>query len=184
MDRLLADQKKRMEASLAAFHTELETIRTGVATPALLNHIRVDAYGDKLPLNQVATVAAADGRLLVITPWDRTVVPAIEKAILTSDLGLTPNSDGHVVRLQIPTLTEERRKELAKQVSKKAEEAHVAIRNIRRDTIAHLEKMEKAEGLSEDEVERGKKDAQKATDLYIEKINAVAEAKIKEITTL
>ena len=184
MDRLLADQKKRMEASIEAFHKELETIRTGVATPALLNHIRVEVYGDKLPLNQVATVAAAEGRLLVITPWDRTVVPAVEKAILTSDLGMTPNSDGHVIRLQIPSLTEERRQELAKQVSKKAEEARVAIRNIRRDTIAGFEKKEKAEGLSEDEVEKGKKDAQKATDQHIEKIEAIAEAKIKEITTL
>ena len=184
MEKLLADQKKRSEASIEAFHKELESVRTGVATPALLNHVRVAAYGDNMPLNQVATVAASEGKLLVITPWDRTLVPAIEKAILTSDLGLTPNSDGHVIRLQIPSLTEERRHELAKQVSKKAEEARVHIRNIRRDTIAGFEKKEKAEGLSEDEVEKGKKDAQKSTDQYIEKIDAIAEAKIKEITTL
>lgn len=184
MDRLIADHKHRMEASLEAFQKELETIRTGVATPALLNHVRVEAYGDRLPLNQVATVAAAEGRLLIITPWDRTLVPAIEKAILTSDLGLTPTSDGHVIRLQIPTLTEERRQELAKQVARKAEEARVAIRNLRRDLIAGFEKKEKTENLSEDEVDRGKKEAQKLTDEFIAKIEAIAEAKTREITTL
>jgi ribosome recycling factor len=184
MDRLIAEHKKRMESSIEAFQKELETIRTGVATPALLNHVRVEAYGDRLPINQVATVSAAEGRVLVITPWDRTIAPAIEKAILTSDLGLTPNSDGHVIRLQIPSLTEERRQELAKQVAKKAEEARVAIRNLRRDLIAGFEKKEKAEGLSEDEVERGKKEAQKLTDEFIEKIDGIAEAKTREITTL
>ncbi len=184
MDRLLSEEKKRMQASIEVFQKELETIRTGVATPALLNHVRVEVYGDRLPLNQVATVGATEGRLLVITPWDRSVVPAIEKAILTSDLGLTPNSDGHVIRLQIPSLTEERRHELAKQVSRKAEEARVAIRNIRRDTIAGFEKKEKAEGLSEDEVKKGKKEVQKATDQHIEKIDAIAGDKIEEITTL
>jgi len=184
MDRLLAEQKRRSEGAVEAFQRELATIRTGVATPALLNHLRVEAYGDRLPVNQVATVSAQEGRLLVITPWDRSLLPAIEKAILTSDLGLTPTSDGHLIRLQIPTLTEERRQELAKVVSRKAEEARVAIRNIRRDTIAAIEKKEKAEGLSEDEVEVGKKEAQKITDDYIAKIDALAEGKIKEITTL
>jgi ribosome recycling factor len=180
----LADQKKRMDHSVEVFEKELETIRTGVATPALLNHLKVEAYGDQLPIIQVGTVSVADGRLLVITPWDRTVIPAIEKAILTSDLGLTPSNDGQVVRLQIPTLTEERRSELGKLVHKKAEEAKVHIRNVRRDAIASLEKKEKSEGLSEDEVEVGKKEAQKLTDQYVQKIDAIGSAKVKEIMTL
>ncbi len=184
MDRLLADQKKRSETSLEALRREFETLRTGTATPALLNNVRVEAYGETLPLNQVGTVAVMEGRLLVITPWDKTLLPAVEKAILTSDLGLTPNNDGQVVRLQIPPLSEERRQELAKVVSRKAEEAKVAIRNIRRDTLATMEKRQEAEGWSDDEVEAGKKDAQKTTDECIEKVDEIAEAKTEEIMTI
>jgi ribosome recycling factor len=184
MDRILADQKHKMQQSLEALKRELETIRTGVATPALLNNVRVEAYGEHLPLNQVGTVAATEGRLLVITPWDRSVLPAIERAILTSDLSLTPSNDGQVICIAIPHLSEERRQELAKVVSRKAEESKVALRNLRRDAIATIEKREKSEGWSEDEVERGKKDSQKATDDFIKQVDAIAEAKIKEVLTV
>lgn len=184
MDPLLAEEKKRMEATLEAFQRELATIRTGMASPALLDHVRVLAYGEQMPLNQLATVAAPESRLLVITPWDRSQLPTIEKAILTSDLGLTPVSDGQVVRLQIPALTEERRRELSKIVGKRAEEAHVALRNIRRDTNSGLEKKEKAKEISEDELEARKKDVQKLTDEYVAKVDEIAEAKTKEIMTL
>ena len=184
MDKLLSDQKKRLETTLAALGSELDTIRTGQATPALLNHVRVEAYGDMMPLNQVATVSATEGRMLVISPWDRALTPAIEKAILTSDLALNPVNDGQVIRLTLPALTEERRQEMSKQVARKAEEARVAIRNVRRDTIATLEKREKAEGWSEDEVEAGKKDVQKTTDAYVEKVDKLAAAKTHEVMTL
>ena len=184
MDPLLADENRRMEASLEAFRKELATIRTGIASPALLDHVRVAAYGEQMPLNQLATVSAPEGRLLVITPWDRTNLGAIEKAIITSDVGLTPNNDGQVIRLQIPALTEERRRELAKVVGKYAEETRVALRNIRRDVNASLEKKEKAKEISEDEMEASKKLVQKFTDEHVAKIDAIAEAKSKEIMTL
>ena len=184
MDPLLADEKKRMEASLEAFRKELATIRTGTASPALLDHVRVAAYGEQMPLNQLATVSAPEGRLLVITPWDRTNLGAIEKAILTSDLGLTPMNDGQVIRLQIPALTEERRRELAKVVGKYAEETRVALRNIRRDVNASVEKKEKAKEISEDDMEASKKLVQKLTDEHVSMIDGIAEAKTKEIMTL
>lgn len=184
MDKLLAEQKKRLEASRAAFEEELATIRTGQATPALLNHIRVEYYGEKMPLNQLANISTQEGRLLVIAPWDRSLVPAVEKAILTSDLGINPTSDGTVIRLAIPPLSQERREELAKQVARKAEEARVAIRNVRRDTISTLEKRGKAESWSEDEIEVGKKEIQKSTDAWIEKVDQIAAAKAQEVTEL
>lgn len=184
MDPLIADEKKRMEATLENLRRELATIRTGTASPALLDHVRVTAYGESMPLNQVATIQAQDGRMLLLTPWDRSNLGAIEKAILTSDLGLTPSNDGQVIRLQIPMLTEERRKELSKQVARYAEETRVAIRNIRRDVNAALEKKEKAGELSEDELEAKKKEVQKFTDEYVAKIDEIAEAKTKEIMTI
>ena len=184
MDPLIADEKKRMEATLENLRKELATIRTGSASPALLDHVRVLAYGESMPIHQVATIQAQDGPMLLVTPWDRSNLGAIEKALLTSDVGLTPANDGQVIRLQIPTLTEERRKELSKQVAKYAEETRVAIRNIRRDVNGALEKKEKAGALSEDELEARKKEVQKFTDEYVQKIDEIAEAKAQEIMTI
>ena len=181
MDRLIAQHRKRMQESVTAVQEEFDTIRTGRASPAILDRIRVDYYGSKLPINQLATIGVPEPRLLVITPWDKSVVSAIEKAIMTSDLGLTPTSEGNVVRLAIPSLTEERREELSKIVNKKAEEGRTVIRNIRREANAGIDKMEKEEGLSEDEVEVGKREVQEMTAEFIEQIDELAEKKTEEI---
>ena len=181
MDRLIAEHKKGMQAGLEAIQQDFATIRTGRASPAVLDRIRVEYYGSQLPINQVATIAVPEPRLLVITPWDKSAVAAIEKAIMTSDLGLTPAADGNVIRLAIPSLTEERRQELSKLITKKAEDGRNAIRSIRRDANAGIEKMEKDEGLSEDEVRAGKKETQDMTDQFIEQIDELAEKKIEEI---
>lgn len=181
MDRLIAEHRKHMQASVEAVQQEFDTIRTGRASPALLDRIRVEYYGSQLPLNQVATIAAPEPRLLVITSWDKSAVSAIEKAIMTSDLGLTPSSEGNVIRLAIPALTKERRTELAKLVNKMAEEGRTGIRNIRREANAAIEKMEKQEGLSEDEVVAGQKEVQQMTDEFAEQVGQLAEKKIAEI---
>lgn len=181
MDRLIAQHKALMAAAVEDFQKDLQTIRTGRASPAILDRIRVDYYGSQLPLNQVATVGAPEPRLLVITAWDKEAVPGIEKAIMTSDLGLTPNTEGNVIRLAIPSLTEERRKELSKLVQKKSEEGRTAIRNIRREANDGIDKMEKNEGLSEDEVRVGKQEVQELTGEFSDKITELVEKKIEEI---
>ena len=181
MDRLIAQYKQQMQASVAAVQAEFDTIRTGRASPAILDRLRVDYYGSQLPINQLATIGAPEPRLLVITAWDKSAVSAIEKAIMTSDLGLTPASEGNVIRLAIPSLTEERREELGKLVNKKAEEGRTVIRNTRRDANEGIDKMEKKEGLSEDEVEVGKREVQQMTDDFAEQIDELAEKKIVEI---
>jgi ribosome recycling factor len=157
------------------------TVRTGRASPALLDRVKVEYYGSEMPINQLATVGIPEARLITITPWDKAALRPIEKAIMTSDLSLTPSSDGHIIRLEIPTLTEERRKELQKTVGHMAEEARVAIRNIRRDANSGIDKMEKADGLSEDEVERGKKEVQEKTKKAIDEIDKLAEVKAQEV---
>ncbi len=181
MDRLIAQYKQQMQDSVAVVQAEFDTIRTGRASPAILDRLRVDYYGSQLPINQLATIGAPEPRLLVITPWDKSAVAAIEKAIMTSDLGLTPASEGNVIRLAIPSLTEERREELGKIANKKAEEGRTVIRNIRRDANAGIDKMEKDEGLSEDEVEVGKREVQQMTGDFIEQIDELVEKKIAEI---
>ncbi len=181
MDRLIAAHKQEMELAVEVAEEQLASIRTGRASPTVLNPVRVDYYGAKLPINQLATISVPEPRLIVITPWDKSSLAEIEKAILTSDIGLTPSSDGTVIRLAIPTLTEERREELVKVAQKMAEETRVNIRNIRRDVNAGIEKMEKNEGLSEDEVRRGKQEVQEMTDEFIEKADEILEAKIAEI---
>jgi ribosome recycling factor len=181
MDTLTLDAKQKMEKAIEATRHEYSTIRTGRATPALLDHVRVDYYGSELPINQLATVTVPESRMLVITPWDKAALPKIERAILTSDLNLTPTNDGSLIRLELPSLTEERRKELGKLVHKRAEEGRVHIRNVRRDVNETLDKREKAKELSEDDVERGKKEVQKLTDEYIKKLDEVTEQKIAEI---
>jgi len=181
MDRLIAKAKAEMEQCVAAVHKDLATFRTGRATPALVEGLKVEYYGTTMPLNKMASIQVLDARLIGITPWDKTALSAIEKAIMTSELGLMPSSDGTVIRLEIPSLTEERREELAKQVSNRGEDGRVAIRNIRRGANDKIDKMEKAEGLSEDEVRVGKKEVQANTDEQIQAIDDLLEAKSQEI---
>lgn len=175
------DAEERMQKAVAALKKEFSTLRAGRATPSLLDKITVDYYGTPMPINQLASVTAPEPRLLVIQPWDKKAVSEIERAILKSDLGLTPTSDGSVIRLAIPQLTEERRKELVKLIKKKTEDGRVAIRNIRRDANDELKKLEKAGEITEDELRKGQDDIQKLTDRYIEELEKVFQAKEKEI---
>ena len=172
---------EKMEASVEAFKRELVKIRTGRASLSLLDGIKVDAYGSQLPVDQVGTLTIPESRMIVIQPWDPQILPVLEKAILSSDLGLTPANDGKVIRLTIPQLTEERRKELVKQVKKLAEEFKVAVRNVRRDANDSLKKMKKDKDISEDEMFRLQEEAQKATDAFIVKIDEIAAGKEKEV---
>jgi len=181
VDKLTSETKDRMKHVLERLEHDFTTIRTGRASPALLDRLKITYFGSELPLNQLATVSVPEARLLVITPWDKGSLKAIEKAILTSDLNLTPSSDGNVIRLEIPALTEERRKELAKLVGQKAEEARVGVRNVRRDANAHLDKLEKDHSISEDDAERGKKQIQEVTAELIKQVDHAAERKVGEV---
>ncbi len=181
MDRLIKQAEEKMRRSVEAISGDFAGVRTGRATPTLLDRLRVEYYGSEVPVNQVANISIPESRLIVIAPWDKSVIPAIEKAILTSDLNLTPNSDGQVVRITIPPLTEERRQELSKLVQKMAEDGRIAVRNVRRDTNSAIESMEKKEHLSEDEVRRGKQEVQELTDKYIEQIDEALKVKVEEI---
>ncbi|WP_456385630.1 ribosome recycling factor [Desulfolithobacter sp.] len=173
--------KAKMESSVEAFKRELTKIRTGRASLSLLDDVKVDAYGSTLPLNQVGTITIPESRQIVIQPWDPQMLPHIEKAIMASDLGLTPVNDGKVIRLNIPQLTEERRRELVKQVKKVAEEFRVAIRNVRREANDTFKKMKKDKEISEDEMFRLQEEAQKATDSFIKQIDEIAAGKEKEV---
>lgn len=170
-----------MEKTVEVVKKDIAAFRTGRASPALVESLEVDYYGTTVPLNQIASIQVIDTRLLGITPWDKNALSAIEKAIMTSELGLMPTNDGNIIRLEIPSLTEERREELSRQINKRLEEGRVAIRNLRRSANEGIDKMEKAEGLSEDEVRVGKKEVQDLTDEHIEMMEAAAEAKIEEI---
>jgi ribosome recycling factor len=181
MDKIIRDARQKMQHSIEALQKEFATIRSGRATPALLNNVKVEYFGSQLPINQLATISVPESRLLVITPWDRQSLPAIERAILTSDLGLHPSSDGILIRLQVPAPTEERRRDLAKGVQKKAEGGRVAVRNVRREALETIEKRKEPEGWSDDEVDVGKKEVQKVTDEHIRKVDAVTEEKVAEI---
>jgi ribosome recycling factor len=181
LEKIVEDAERRMKASVESLERELATIRTGRATPTLLDPIKVEYYGTSLPVVQMATVSVPEPRLLVIAPWDQSALQAIERAIMMSGLNLTPQSDGKVIRLQIPPLTEERRRELARLVTQKAEEGKVHVRNVRRDANEHLDKLEKSGGVSEDEVEHGKKRVQQLTDKYIELVGEILDRKAKEI---
>ena len=181
IDKILTEAKVHMEKAVDALHTELMTIRTGRASPSLIERLHVEYYGVSTPLNQVATITVPEARLLVVQAWDKSAMPAIEKAILKSELGLNPTNDGKVIRVMIPYLSEERRKELIKLVHKKVEDGHVAVRNCRRDAMESLEKMEKAKEISEDECKRAKEKLQKLTDGYIEKVNDTGQAKEEEV---
>jgi ribosome recycling factor len=170
-----------MEKALEALRGEFAKLRTGRASIAILDGIRVECYGNKMALNQVATLSTPDSRTIVITPWDKTVIPEVEKAIQKSDLGLTPINDGKVVRINIPALTEERRKELAKVAKKVAEEGRVAVRNARRDANEAVKKLQKEGKLSEDELKKSEAEVQKTTDHYISQIESLLSHKEKEI---
>ena len=175
------DVKDKMEASIEALKRELVKIRTGRASLALLEGIKVNAYGSTMPIEQVGTMTIPENNMIAIKPWDPQVLPAIEKAILGSGLGLTPQSDGNVVRLTIPPLTGERRKELVKQVKKIGEEYKVAIRNIRRDVNETLKKSKKDKEISEDDMFRLQEEAQKTTDGFIGQIDEILRGKEKEV---
>jgi ribosome recycling factor len=180
----LADAEERMKGAITALEQNLATIRTGRASPALVERLMVEYYGTPTPLQQLATLSAPEPRLLTIKPFDPSSLKDIERGILASDLGLTPSNDGKLIRLNIPPLTEERRKELIKVVHHRLEEARVAVRNIRRAAHDDLREFEKEKVISEDDLRRGETDLQKLTDKYIEKVDEHGkrkEAEIKEI---
>ncbi len=174
----------RMKKTVAILKDELSRIRTGRASAALLDHIRVSYYGSEVPLNQVATLSVPEPRMIVISPWERTLLKEIERAILASDLGLTPNNDGEVIRLVLPELTAERRHDFVRQVKQMGEKAKVAIRNVRRDANDEVKKRVKEEGLSEDESKRMQEKIQALTDRYISEIDRILERKEKDILTV
>lgn len=182
ISEIMHDAEDRMNKAIDALRKEYASLRAGRANPALLEKVMVDYYGVPTPITQMANVSAPEPRMLMIQPWDRSTLPNIEKAIQKSDLGLNPSSDGQVIRIAIPQLTQERRNELVKVAKKKAEDARVAIRNIRRDANDHIKQLEKSRDVSEDEAKRGQEDIQKATDKYIKTIDRVAEVKEQEIT--
>ena len=177
----LQDAENRMKKTVEALERELAGIRTGRASPALVDRVKVEYYGVPTPLSQLASITAPEARLLIITPWERSLLPQIEKAVLKSELGLTPSSDGHVLRLPIPPLTEERRRDLTKMVGRRVEEGRIAIRNIRRDTLEELRRKEKEKAISQDEGKRAQVELQKLTDTFLEQLNAVGQSKEKEI---
>jgi ribosome recycling factor len=181
MEAIYKDSKDKMEKGLVGLKSELSRLRTGRATPALLDGVKVDYYGALTPLNQVANVSVPDPKLIVVQPWDHSAIAAIEKAIIKSDLGLNPQSDGKVIRVPIPALTDERRKDLVKHVKKFGEETKVIVRNIRRQANESLKAQEKGKTISEDDSRKGQEHIQKFTDEYITQIDKILEAKEKEI---
>lgn len=180
-DKHVKEAEDKMAKSLEAFQQELTTIRTGRASIGLLDSIEVDAYGQKMKLNQLGTVTAPEARLLVITPWDKSQIGAIEKAIIASPLDLNPSNDGKVIRIPIPQLTEERRKELVKLLGKLAEEARVAVRNIRRHAVDEIKREQKEGAIPEDDAHKLTGEVQKSTDSYIEQIDETLKHKEEEI---
>jgi len=178
---LQKETEERMKKAVEALQGDLMAIRTGRASPALLDRVRVDYYGTPTPLNQLASVSAPEPRLLLVRPWDPSVLGDVERAILKSELGLTPNNDGKVIRLVIPRLTEERRQELAKIVGRRVEEGRVAIRNIRREAIDDLREFEKEKLISEDEMYGGRENIQELTDRYVERVDEIGKAKEAEL---
>ena len=173
--------EERMKKAIEALRRELATLRAGRATPALLDKITVDYYGAPTPISQVANISVPEPRMITIQAWEKPMIAQIEKAILKSDLGLTPNSDGVIIRLNIPQLTQQRRIELVKMVHKKAEENRIVIRNVRRDANDLVKKLEKEKSISEDEAKRAQDDMQKLTDKYIKDVDTIMSAKEKEI---
>jgi ribosome recycling factor len=181
IDEFLVDAKERMQKSVESTRNEFATIRTGRASPHLLDRLQVDYYGTQTPLQQLAQVAATDARMLTVTPYDKSSIGTIEKAVMESDLGLTPSNDGNVIRLSIPELTEERRKELVKVVHKVAEDGRVAVRNIRRDVMHDLRELKKEGEAGSDEEHHGETELQKQTDAAIGEIDSLLKGKEEEI---
>ena len=183
MDERIQKYEEKMKKTLGSLEAELTTIRAGRANPHILDKLTVDYYGSPTPIQQVANITVPEARMIQIQPWESSLIKGIEKAILTSDLGLNPNNDGKVIRLVFPELTEERRKDLVKDVKKKGEAAKVAVRNIRRDANDAYKKLKKEEDVSEDEIKELEDKVQKLTDKYIKDVDAAVEAKGKEIMT-
>lgn len=181
MEALVKDTSARMERSIEVFRKELGKVRTGRASFSLLDGVKVDYYGTPTPLQQVGTLSVPESRMITVTPWDTKMIGPIEKAIQGSGLGLNPSSDGKMVRIPIPPLTEERRKELAKVVRKMGEDARVAVRNVRREAIEKLKDREKKKEISEDVVKRGQERIQKETDAHVKKIDEILKSKEQEI---
>jgi ribosome recycling factor len=181
MEALVKETSARMERSIEAFRKELGKVRTGRASFSLLDGVKVDYYGTPTPLQQVGTLSVPESRLITVTPWDTKMIGPIEKAIQGSGLGLNPSSDGKTVRIPIPPLTEERRRELAKVVRKMGEDARVAVRNVRREAIEKLKDREKKKEISEDVVKRGQERIQKETDAHVKKIDEILKSKEQEI---
>ena len=178
---ILSETEDRMQKTVEHLTKDLATLRAGLANPGMLDKVMADYYGEPTPLNQLANITVPEARLLVIQPWDKSSIASIEKAILKSDLGINPNNDGNVIRIAIPQLTEERRKELVKVVKKRGEEAKVAVRNIRRDANDMMKSSEKEKMISEDQSKKGNDEIQKTTDKYIKDIDVILVAKEKDI---
>ena len=181
LEEIKKDAQTRMNKSVEAFRHDLTKLRTGRATTALVDHLKVNYYGSDMPLTQVASVSVSDARSLTITPWEKGMVSAVEKAILASDLGLTPNTAGTVIRINLPPLTEERRKELSKHVHAEGENAKVAIRNVRRDAIQNVKELLKEKQVTEDDVRRAEDEIQKLTDKAVTDVDEVVKAKEQEL---
>lgn len=183
-ETILLDSEERMEKAIATLEREFGRLRTGRASTNLVDNIKVDYYGTPTPISQLASVAVPDSRTITIQPWDRGAFGSVEKGILKSDLGLTPVNDGKIIRISIPPLTEERRKELGKVARKYGEEAKVAVRNVRRDTNDQLKKLEKDKAISEDELKKATDDVQKLTDKFVARVDEKCQTKEKEIMDL
>lgn len=183
-DLLIKECKEKMEKTIEATKHKFSGIRAGRASVAMLDGIKVEQYGSLMPLNQVGTVSAPEARLLVIDPWDKSIIPVIEKAIMSANIGLTPNNDGRVIRLMVPELTADRRKEYVKLAKKEAEESKVGARNIRKEINNGLRRLEKSEELTEDELKLAEEEVQKLTDKTIKEIDNLLALKEKEITTV
>jgi ribosome recycling factor len=181
IEQILSEINGKMQKAAEALTRDLATIRTGRASPALVEHIKADYHGVLTPINQLASISIPDAKMILIQPWDRGSVRSIEKAILTSDLGLNPISDSQILRIPIPPLTEERRRDLTKAVHKRLEDARIALRNLRREGIEKLRQSEKDKGISQDQYTRASEQLQKLTDSFIDKINNIGQIKEKEI---
>jgi len=181
IDEVLLDAEDRMDKAITAFEHTLATVRTGRANTALVEHLQVSVYGQMMPLNQLANLATPDAQLITIQPWDRSSVDPIMKAIQQSDIGITPSSDGALIRLPVPPLTEERRRDLVKQVHAKTEEARVAVRNVRRHAIDELRKELREGEVSEDEERRAQEQVEKLTSAHVERLDAIAKTKEEEL---
>lgn len=184
MHKIIKDAETRMRKGIDAFKTEISKLRTGRANPGILDHVRVDYYGTEMPINQVANVNVTDARTLTITPWEKKMVPLIEKAILNSDLGLNPATSGDLIRVPMPALNEERRKELIKVVRTEAESARVGIRNVRRDANAELKELLKAKTITEDEERRLADDVQKLTDKFVVEVDQITTTKESDLMAI